>query len=220
MKLTGLFCLGIILFSLLFNCTWKLYVNSQKPVDAFLVLGGSINREFHVANLAKEFPSIPILVSQGSDEPCIWVIFKQENLSLKNVFRESCAKSTFENFIYSVPILLDWKVHKVKVITSGSHVYRAKLLAYIHLSSKGLATELEIAPEKGIPGNNESRLKTFLDVTRSLLWTIPSQIIHPHCSEVTRLDNIDLYYWRTNKFGCEQKHNLNFDLLPEGLKRN
>ena len=56
LKLVLLFVLSILFIHLLFNIFWKLPHNRNKPIDAFLVLGGSINREIYVAKLAKQPP--------------------------------------------------------------------------------------------------------------------------------------------------------------------
>jgi hypothetical protein len=40
-----------------------LHISASKPLDAFLVLGGSIQREIYVAELAKKTPKIPILIA-------------------------------------------------------------------------------------------------------------------------------------------------------------
>lgn len=206
-------CLGLMFVNFLLNISLRLTHNRSLPVDGILVLGGSINREIYVAQLAKQQPDIPILVSHGSDAPCIWLIFQRARAPMTQVWLERCAESTFENFFYSVPILQRWKVHKIKLITSATHLPRAKLLANILLSSAGIAFELDIAPETGIPGNKESRLKTGLDVTRSLLWALLARAIRPSCSEVNRLVDIDLEAWQRKGFACERQAELNFDHL-------
>jgi len=193
----------MFLIPLIFTYTFILPQNAAKPIDAFLVLGGSIAREFHVAQLAKQYPDIPILISKGSKDPCILLIFERENAPLNNVWLENCADSTFGNFFYSGPILKEWGVKKVKVITSITHVPRAKLLAEIMLGAQGIGVELELAKEKGIPGNQESVIKTSLDVTRGLFWTLFSQFIKPKCSNITKLVDVDINTWRKSGFECE-----------------
>ncbi|MGB3208787.1 MAG: hypothetical protein WBB28_27670 [Crinalium sp.] len=49
--------------------TLSLGLAASRPVDAFFVLCGSIQREIYVAQLAQKYPEIPILISQGSQEP-------------------------------------------------------------------------------------------------------------------------------------------------------
>jgi uncharacterized SAM-binding protein YcdF (DUF218 family) len=197
--------LAWLVVSLLFNLAIKLPVNQTKPVDAIFVLGGSIRRELYAAQIAHEYSQLPILISQGSKEPCLWKIFQKQAVNLQRVWSEQCANSTFENFFFSVPILRHWGVHKVKLITSGNHLPRAKLLAKILLGSQGIAVEFDSPVERGVPGNNESTLKTILDVTRSLLWVLPSQIIQPPCFQVIRLSKVDFQAWEKQGFRCERQ---------------
>lgn len=69
------FGLCFIFFSCLTFTTITLVSASSRPVDGFFVLGGSIRREIHAAQLAKQYPQIPILISQGSLNPCTWIVF-------------------------------------------------------------------------------------------------------------------------------------------------
>lgn len=197
--------LGILLLSLLFNVAVKLPVNRSKPVDAILVLGGSIRREIYAAQIANQDPKIPILIATGSKEPCVFLIFQREGARLNNIWLEKCGNSTFGNFFYDLPILKSWGVHKVKVITSPTHAVRAGALAKIHLGSQGIASEIVTVKEKGVPGNVENKLKTALDVGRSLIWALLSQVIHPQCSNVIALKDVDINYWHKEGFNCESQ---------------
>ncbi|BAY12915.1 YdcF family protein [Calothrix sp. NIES-2098] len=181
---------------------------SSQPVDAFFVLGGSIQREIYVAKEAKNYPNIPILISHGSPDPCIWLIFQRENTGLQNIWLENCANSTWGNFYYSIPILRRWKVHKVKLITSPTHLPRAKWMAQILLGANGIWVEPDIVQEQGVPGNHEFWLKTGLDVSRSLIWAGFSQFIQPQCAKVTRLAEVDMQAWQSQGFKCERQGNL------------
>jgi uncharacterized SAM-binding protein YcdF (DUF218 family) len=190
---------------LLFN-TITIISASSKPVDAFFVLGGSIRREMYIAEVAKQHPRTPILISHGSPDPCIWLIFQREAAErIQNVWLEKCANSTFDNFYYSIPILRHWGVRKVKLITSPTHLPRAKWMAQILFGARGIWVEPEIVQEQGIPGNRESWLKTGLDVTRSLVWAGLSPIIQPRCSFVTKLVDVDIAAWRRQGFKCERQ---------------
>jgi uncharacterized SAM-binding protein YcdF (DUF218 family) len=188
--------------------TITLVAVSSQPVDALFVLGGSISREIYVAKEAKKYPHIPILISHGSPDPCVWLIFQKERTKLQNVWLENCANSTWGNFYYSLPILRRWKVHKVKLITSPTHLPRAKWMAQIILGANGIWVEPDIVKEQGIPGNQEFWLKTGLDVTRSLLWAGLSQFIHPECTKVTRLAEVDMQAWQRQGFKCEHQGKL------------
>nr|WP_248277834.1 YdcF family protein [Brasilonema sp. UFV-L1] len=194
----------VLLLSFVVN-TITLISASSKQVDAFFVLGGSINREIHVAKLAQQYPQTPILISQGSLDPCIWLIFQRlAPQRMQNVWLEKCADSTFGNFYYSIPILRHWGVRKVKLITSPTHFPRAKWMAQILFGVHGIWMEPEIVQEQGITGNQESWPKTGLDVTRSLLWAGLSPIIQPKCSSVIRLVQVNIFYWQRRGFLCEK----------------
>jgi uncharacterized SAM-binding protein YcdF (DUF218 family) len=201
------FRVGCCLISIgwLISLTITLVLASSQPVDGFFVLGGSIRRELYVAHLAKEHPQIPILISQGSPPPCIWLIFRRETIATPKVWLENCAKSTFENFYYSTPILQHWGVHKVRLITSSTHLSRAKLMAQIILGAHGIWVESDLVVEEGIPGNQESRLKTILDVIRSLFWAVFSQFSQPHCLDVEKLINVDMSTWEKQGFHCQHQ---------------
>ncbi len=181
----------------------KLSSNATQEVDAFFVLGGSIRREIHVATLAKEYPQVPVLISSGSREPCIWLVFERQGVSKDKVWLENCADSTFGNFFFSVPILKQWGVHKVKLITSPTHLPRAQWLAQISFGIHGIWVETELTEETGIPGNRESKVKTALDVTRTLLWAVASQFVQPQCLECKHLPDVNIENWQKSGFRCE-----------------
>lgn len=205
-KLTCGLC--IVLGSWLIFTTSALVSASSQPVDALFVLGGSIRREVYVSQARKQYPQIPILISHGSPDPCVWLIFQREATDLSNVWLEKCANSTWENFYYGITILRRWGVKKVMLITSQTHLPRAKLMAQILLGANGIWVQTAIVPERGVPGNRESWLKTSLDLTRSLLWAVFSPIIQPRCSQVTRLADVDMQAWEHRGFQCERQGNL------------
>lgn len=201
------FCL-VLVICILYNST-VLYAASQKPVGAILVLGGSIAREIHVAELAKQSPQIPILISKGSLDPCILLIFQRAAAPIENVWLEKCANSTFGNFYFSLPILKQWQVKKVKIVTSATHLPRAIWLAQIILGSHGIWVDLEIATEtKGIPANRESFFVIIADVTRGLIWAVVSQFYEPKCTNLISLSQVDLNAWKIKGFKCERQANL------------
>lgn len=206
--LVGLSSLGILLSCWLLLNTLVLRSAALGSVDAFFVLGGSIRREIYTAQLAKQYPQTRILISQGSPDPCIWLIFQREQAPIQQVVLEKCAQSTFSNFYYGIRILRQWGVRKVKLITSPTHLPRAQWLAQILLGSHGIWVEPDIVREKGIPGNRESFLKTSLDLTRALIWALLSQVIQPKCSLVTRLADVNVQDWQHQGFSCEHQGNL------------
>jgi hypothetical protein len=183
--------------------TLKLQAAASAPIEAFLVLGGSIRREIYVAQLAQQHPEARVLISQGSSDPCILLIFQREKAPLHQVWLEKCADSTFDNFYFNIPILRRWGVRKVKLITSPTHLPRAKWMAQILLGAQGIWVEPDIVQEQGIPGNRETAFKTVIDITRSLIWALLSQVIQPKCPKFIPLSGVNLEDWRKLGFKCE-----------------
>ncbi|MEQ8540834.1 MAG: ElyC/SanA/YdcF family protein [Coleofasciculus sp. D1-CHI-01] len=207
----GLLSLVVILSIGLLSSIFRLSAGAAAPVDTFFVLGGSIRREVYVTQLVKQHPQTPVLISQGSDEPCILLIFQKYNAPMGQVWLEKCADSTFGNFYFGIPILRQWGVRHVQLITSPTHLPRAGWMAQILLGANGIWVDVDTVQEKGIPGNQESWWKTGLDVTRSLVWALLSQGIQPHCSEVTPLTEVDLDAWQKSGFDCEYQWWLKLD---------
>ena len=190
----------------LFLLNWvTLKSASNAPVDAYLVLGGSIRREIHVAQQIAYSPQANILISTGSEDPCIRIIFEREQAPINQVWLEKCANSTFGNFYFGLPILRQWGVRKVRLVTSPTHLPRAQWMAQIILGAHGIWVEPDIIAEKGVPGNRETALKTSLDISRSLLWALISQIYTPRCSKVVHLPKVDMAVWRQKGFKCEHQ---------------
>ncbi|MEL7035513.1 MAG: YdcF family protein [Cyanobacteria bacterium J06592_8] len=181
---------------------------SKQPVDTFFVLGGSIKREMYISEIAAESPDIPILISTGSDDPCILKLFERNNAPLNQVWLEKCADSTFGNFVFSQPILRRWKARHIQLITSKSHLPRALWMAQIVLGAHGIWVEPNLVPETGVPGNRESIAKTGLDVARALVWALISQIVQPNCSDVVNLPEVNLEQWCQDEFTCERQGNV------------
>ena len=195
----------LLAIHLAFNLIVKLPQNARATPDGIFVLGGSISREIYAAKLAKENPNIPILIARGSADPCIVWVFERAKSPIDNVWLEVCSDSTFTNFMYGLPILENWQVRKVKLITSGTHIRRSQWLAKILLNSHGIAVDLAIAPEKGVPGNSESLLKTGIDLSRGIIWAFLSQAIEPNCKQVYPLGSVDLAAWEKRNFACERQ---------------
>jgi len=207
----GLLFLSILLCGWLLVNSLRLQAVASKPADVFFVLGGGINREIYVAQLAKQHPETRVLISQGSEDPCILLIFLREQAPIRQVWLEKCADSTFDNFYFNIPILNRWGVRKVKLITSSSQAPRAKLMAQLMFGAHGIWVETDIAPEQDRPGNRESILKTGLDIGRSLVWAVLSQFVQPRCLKLVPLWAVDLEAWRNSGFRCERQKELNLE---------
>ena len=206
-----LLVIGLVLLGWLLAIAIALSQSAAQPPDGVLVLGGSIQREIYAAQIARQLPQLPILISQGSEDPCIWLIFQRDQAPVHNVWLEHCADSTFGNFYFSLSILQSWRVRHVKLVTSPSHLPRSRWLGQIMLGAHGIWVTPDLVEETGIPGNQESWLKTSLDVTRGLAWAVASQFYQPRCSEVVSLVNVDMAAWRDRDFSCEHQAGLELE---------
>jgi hypothetical protein len=127
------------------------------------------------------------------------------------VWLETCADSTFDNYRYSLSVLQQWGSHHIQVVTSASHLPRAKWLGRIMLGSHRIWVDMDIVPEKGVPANVENPIKTGLDVGRSLLWAIASQLYNPACNQVFSLESVNLAEWLDQDFTCEHQADIQLD---------
>lgn len=207
-RLAGL-AVVVALLGMLAALGISLYRGATAPPDALLVLGGSIRREIYVAEQFQGPARSPILISQGSPAPCIWLIFERAGSALDQVWLEKCAQSTFENYVMALPVLKQWQTRHVRVVTSATHLPRSAWLGRILLGSHGIWVEMEMVPETGIPGNQESALKTALDVTRSLGWAVISQFYQPRCADIVALADLNWDDWSAEEFKCEHQGGLN-----------
>lgn len=212
--------IGICVWGLVWGCgNWMvLQTASEQPLDSILVLGGSIRREIYAAEILPENPSVPVLISGGSQAPCIWELFRRTPAPLEGVWLEECAQSTFDNFYFSLPILQRWQVHHLKLITSATHLPRAAWLAQIILGSHGIWVEVDPAPESGVPGNQEYWWKTSLDVIRASLWAVISHGIDPQCSHLMKLTDINLRDWCEQGFSCEHQGQIDVEKICNSLR--
>ncbi|TVQ52368.1 MAG: YdcF family protein [Spirulina sp. DLM2.Bin59] len=196
--------LGLILtFSLALGL--RLAQGAGQPIDTVFVLGGSIRREMVAAEGAKTHPERRILISSGSPPPCTFLVFAREQSLSDRIWLETCARSTFENFYYSTPILHRWGARHVQLLTSPSHLPRALWLARIHLGIQGIWVSLEPVEETGVPGNEETVVKTILDVGRSLLWAVVSLGVKPGCDRTFPLITVDINAAIATGFDCEHQ---------------
>lgn len=204
----GLLSLGFLLCGWLLVIMLKLASAAPRSTDAFFVLGGGIRREMYVAELAKQHPEIRILISQGSEDPCILLAFQREAAPIRQVWLEKCADSTFDNFYFNIPLLNRWGVRKIKLITSITHLPRAQWMAQLMLGAHGIWVEPDIINEQGT-GNREAVYKTGLDLARSLAWVALSYFVQPKCTKSLALADVDLEAWRNSDFKCERQEELN-----------
>ena len=63
--------------------TLSLRFAASRPVDAFFVLGGSIQRKIYVAQLAQKYPEIPILILQLAKRHNVDTLFMPQCLMVQ-----------------------------------------------------------------------------------------------------------------------------------------
>lgn len=199
--------LGVVLLCLL-GRSLQLARAAIAPDDTYFVLGGSIQREIYVAEQLHQHPQRQALISSGSAEPCIRLIFERADAPLDQTWLENCARSTFGNLFYSLPWLKQHQVKKLRLVTSGTHRQRAEPMARLLLAAHGIWMVADPVMEDGVPGNQESRLKTVLDLGRILLWAIASQVYQPQCDDIIALDQVDLEAWQSRDYQCEHQGDL------------
>lgn len=179
----------------------QLLVAANKPVQAFLALGGSAYSEVYLARRAKECPQAGILVSGGSEDPCVYLIFQKHGAPMENVWLEHCAGNTFENLYYSLAILDRWRVQKIVLVTDAPHSVRALPMAQILLGSRGIWVDLELIPEVlSQPASNTEKL---LGIALSAGGALLCQFFQPHCVQVSHLSEVDMVYWNKHGFYCQ-----------------
>jgi hypothetical protein len=122
---------------------------------------------------------------------------------MEKIFLERRSRSTFDNFMYSVPILKAWGVKKATIITASNRLPRAYLLAQLHLRSQGISPDMDILDLGYLAAKQEYPLKTFLDTLRSIPFCLIRQVV-PLYPKYEALPNIDLKYWQTRIYSCNQ----------------
>lgn len=208
-------CLILALLSYIFLSTainiLVSYLNESKPRDAYLLLGGDVHLEIYAAQLALKGNRAPIIVSGGDLPPCEYKLYTLMSAPMKKVFLEQRSHSTFDNYMYSVPILKAWGAKKVTIITSSNRLPRAYLLAQLHLRSQGISPEEDILNLGALAAKPEYPIMTFLDILRSIPFCLIRQIV-PIIPKYEALEDIDLEYWQTHEYSCNQ--------LPKDLFQN
>lgn len=155
-------------------------LNSQAKEDSILVLGGSVGREVYAAVLARQNPEHLTIVSGGEPPNCTRKIFANVGAPVDKVVLDRSARTTFENFTYSLPILKRYHAKKVGILTSEGHEQRAVWMARIFLWANGIAVDNKIMPgEFSQSGHNEEPFKTMLDVIRSIAWAPITNVFSP-----------------------------------------
>ncbi len=195
----------------------QLVLAMSRPVDALLVPGGTPYRERYAAKQSVQHPQLRVLISSGSADPCIWLIYDKAGAPKNSVWMEHCARNTFENFVYAIPILKAWHAHRVQIVSEQPQIERVRPMAQIMLGANGILAEpLAINNSSSEPLHHP----VWMDVLASCAWVLPSQIIEPRCENVTQLANTNMIQWYKRGFYCAPQADVDsYRPSPQRLKK-
>jgi hypothetical protein len=137
--------------------------------EALLVLGGHEERERFAAELAQEYPQLPIWISSGSPQEYAQKIFAKEGIDRDRLHFDYRASDTVTNFTTLVDELKAQGIDSVYLITSENHMQRAKIVGEIVLGSRGIGFKPIAVPSDNPPEPIE---KCWRDGARSVLWLL------------------------------------------------
>lgn len=199
----SLIALSLVVMS---GVAWRLFQLSQSAQSdavAYLVLGGSATREVYATGLKKTHPERLVLISSGSPVPCLYLMWAKNSAPMNDVWTERCSTNTFENFMYSLPLLERWNIRKVLVVSDYPQLTRAMPIARILFASHGMSVGVERVPQQ--LGDEKSGLEICGLIVMSLGWALVSQVYQPTCGHLTRLSEVNMSYWYRHGFDCEQQ---------------
>ena len=135
--------------------------------EALVVLGGHEAREKFAAELAKQYPNLPIWVSSGSPPYYVQKIFAARGITGDRLHLDYQAKDTVTNFTTLVDELQAQGIDSVYLITSDSHMTRARIVGEIVFGSRGILLKPLSVPSDSPPEPIEKSLR---DGARAILW--------------------------------------------------
>jgi uncharacterized SAM-binding protein YcdF (DUF218 family) len=135
--------------------------------EALFVLGGHEERERYAANLAQQYPDIPIWVSSGSPEDYAKRIFAKAGISRDRIHLDYRASDTVTNFTTLVDELKTKGIDSVYLVTSDNHMLRARIVGEIVFGSRGIVVKPIAVPSESPPEPIEKSLR---DGARAILW--------------------------------------------------
>ena len=166
-KLRRFIVLSIVATSLCVG--FKPIRNVTSSPDALLVLGGHEERERFAAQLAQEYPHLPIWISSGSPQGYAQKIFAKAGIKSDRLHFDYRASDTVTNFTTLVDELKAQGIDSVYLITSENHMTRAKIIGDIVFGSQGIDFHPIAVPSNNPP---EPLEKCLRDGVRSIFWLI------------------------------------------------
>ncbi|EAW38845.1 YdcF family protein [Lyngbya sp. PCC 8106] len=144
--------------------------HSQAPQpQAILTLGGGSNRELFTAQFAQDHPDLDIWVSSGIPREPAMDIFRAAGVPDRRVHLDYLAVDTVTNFTSMVDEFKQRNIQHIYLITSDFHLPRSQAIATIVLGSQGITFTPVAVPT---PEKEESSLRIWRDMGRSILWVI------------------------------------------------
>jgi uncharacterized SAM-binding protein YcdF (DUF218 family) len=149
-----------------------IFAYRQAPIpQGILVLEGQTSRVYRGADLAQQYPTLPVWVSGNPEgQPLNEAIFRQVGVAASRVYYDNCATDTVTNFSCTVADLTEQQIHHVYLVTSDYHMTRSRIIAAVVFGSRGIVvTPVVIAAPDRRP---ESPFRTLRDVVRAILWLV------------------------------------------------
>lgn len=159
----------LVVSSLAITC-WFGYREIQSyytEPEAVVVLGGDEAREKFAADLAREHPYLDIWVSSGSPQNYVERIFAFRGIEGDRLHLNYRADDTVTNFTTLVDELKASGIESVYLVTSDSHMTRARIIGEIVFGSRGIIIKPMAVPSQ-FP--SESLAKSARDSARAILW--------------------------------------------------
>jgi uncharacterized SAM-binding protein YcdF (DUF218 family) len=150
--------------------SWFTYQQTRNyfiPAKALIVLGGHEERERFAAQLAYQYPDLPIWVSSGSPKDYAERIFTNAGIDKDRLHLDYRASDTVTNFTTLVDELQTKNIDSVYLITSENHMLRARIIGEIVFGSRGILLKPIAVPSQNPP---EPLEKCLRDGARSILW--------------------------------------------------
>ena len=139
------------------------------PPEAVFVLGGHETREKFAADLAKKHPHLEVWISSGSPPEYVKRIFDFRGIGGDRLHLDYQAQDTVTNFTTLVDELESRGISRIYLVTSDSHMARARIIGEIVFGSRGIMVEPVVVPSDMPP---EPLNKSFRDVVRSIAWLL------------------------------------------------
>jgi uncharacterized SAM-binding protein YcdF (DUF218 family) len=144
-----------------------------KP-EAVLVLGGHEERERFAAQLATQYPNLPVWVSSGSPKNYVTKIFAKAGIDRDRLHLDYHAVDTVTNFTTLVNEFQKRGIDSVYLVTSDNHMSRALVIGEIVFGSKGIVIKPLSVPSNAPP---ESLEKCVRDGARALFWLVTGETL-------------------------------------------